>query len=85
MIDIKDATMQELMDELCSRVAWIVACFELPTNEREFEELWKGTYIEKAGAIQALNSKLKYHELMCYKDRFQNDPDEYFGRDDEDE
>ncbi len=79
---LSEATTEQLYSELADRLECYVfvgkKCAPSSGEEGEFYFGWKGDYLLKAGLVSCVNSHLKYHEEMTFKDRFGDDPAEYF-------
>lgn len=81
---LKEATTQQLINQIIENTKYMVLCVEIPGNDRSFANVFHGEYIEQAGAISSLNSDFKYKNYMLQKQAYNDDPEFFFGDDDED-
>ena len=79
---LSEATTEQLYEALFERLDSCVIAGKkaAPSREEEGDLFfgWKGDYVAKSGLINSINSHLKYHDYMVLKDRFSDDPEEYF-------
>ena len=80
---LSEATTEQIYQALSERLdCYVFAGRKIAPShdeEGEFYFGWKGDYLLKAGLVSCVNSHLQYHEQMTFKDRFENDPEKYFG------
>ncbi len=62
MNELTTISTDDLIKELQSRAKFIVMCAEFPNEDESFTTLINGSYIERAGAIHALNRDFADHE-----------------------
>ena len=79
---LSEATTEQLYSALSGRLECFVFSGKkiAPSRDEDGEFFfgWKGDYLLKAGLVSCINSHLKYHESMIFKDRFEDDPQVYF-------
>lgn len=75
---LKEATTDQLISELETRVEAIQCAYMIPGREKLVMQLHKGSYIEKWGLVKMLEANMRYHDHMACKDEYNDNPDVFF-------
>ena len=76
---LEEATSEQLLEQLKKCFPDFVFAGNISGHDQEFYTMIHGGYLYQWGLVRCLESKMRYHDYMCLKDEFEDDPNKYFS------